>query len=93
MTFRTFIFLILSLFVGGVVADGVPQVVQDKAAELIPDRSPDSVSATPVAGLYEVTFGTQVVYLFEDGQHLLSGDLIDLVFGVLFYEYERRACQ
>ena len=65
-----FIFLMLSLFVGVVVADGVPQVVQDKAAELIPDRSPDSVSPTPVAGLYEVTFGTQV-YLFEDGQHLL----------------------
>ena len=52
MTFRTFIFLMLSLFVGGAVADGVPQVVQDKAAELIPSRSPDSVSATPVAGLY-----------------------------------------
>ena len=91
MTFRTFIFLMLSLFVGGVVADGVPQVVQDKAAELIPDRSPDSVSPTPVAGLYEVTFGTQVVYLFEDGQHLLSGDLIDLDAGANLTEDARKA--
>ena len=90
MTFRTFIFLMLSFCVGAAWADVVPQAIQDKAAELIPDRLPDSVGPTPVAGLYEVTFGTQVVYLFEDGQHLLSGDLIDLDAGANLTEDARK---
>ena len=91
MTFRTFIFLMLSFFAAAAWADGVPQAIQDKAAELIPDRLPDSVGPTPVAGLYEVTFGTQVVYLFEDGQHLLSGDLIDLDAGANLTEDARKS--
>ena len=91
MTFRTFIFLILSFCTVAASADGVPQAIQDKAAELIPDRLPDSVGPTPVDGLYEVTFGTQVVYLFEDGQHLLSGDLIDLDAGANLTEDARKS--
>ena len=91
MTSRTFLFIALSFFAGVTLAQSVPQMVQDKAAELIPDRLPDSVVATPVAGLYEVTFGTQVVYLFEDGQHLLSGDLIDLDRGTNLTEDARNA--
>ena len=90
MTPRAFLFIALSFFAGITLAQSVPQIVQDKAAELIPDRLPDSVVATPVAGLYEVTFGTQVVYLFEDGQHLLSGDLIDLDRGTNLTEDARK---
>ena len=91
MTSRTFLFIALSFFAGITIAQSVPQTVQDKAAELIPDRLPDSVVATPVAGLYEVTFGIQVVYLFEDGQHLLSGDLIDLDAGTNLTEDARKS--
>jgi thiol:disulfide interchange protein DsbC len=91
MTPRAFLFIALSFFAGVTLAQSVPQMVQDRAAELIPDRLPDSVVATPVAGLYEVTFGTQVVYLFEDGQHLLSGDLIDLDRGTNLTEDARKA--
>ena len=90
MTPRAFLFIALSFFAGVTLAQSVPQMVQDRAAELIPDRLPDSVVATPVAGLYEVTFGTQVIYLFEDGQHLLSGDLIDLDRGTNLTEDARK---
>ncbi|MBT3430443.1 MAG: DsbC family protein [Proteobacteria bacterium] len=90
MTPRAFLFIALSFFAGVTLAQSVPQMVQDRAAELIPDRLPDSVVATPVAGLYEVTFGTQVVYLFEDGRHLLSGDLIDLDRGTNLTEDARK---
>ena len=90
MTPRAFLFIALSFFACVTLAQSVPQMVQDRAAELIPDRLPDSVVATPVAGLYEVTFGTQVVYLFEDGQHLLSGDLIDLDRGTNLTEDARK---
>ncbi len=41
-------------------------------------NEPDAVSATKVPGLYEVTFGSQIVYLSEDGRYAVRGDLIDL---------------
>ena len=91
MTFRIVLVSALAFFTGIALAQSVPQTVQEKAAELIPDRLPDLVAATPVAGLYEVIFGTQVVYLFEDGQHLLSGDLIDLDAGTNLTENSRKA--
>ena len=91
MTIRTLLFITLSFCTGIALAQSVPQSVQDKAAELIPDQLPDSVLTTPVPGLYQVTFGTQVVYLFEDGRHLLSGDLIDLDAGANLTEDARKS--
>jgi len=83
--------LVLSVFLtGAAVADSVPQAVVDKAATLIPGTQPDSVTLSPVAGLYEVVFGNQVVYLFADGKHLLSGDLIDLDAGENLSENARK---
>ena len=40
--------------------------------------TPDSVNATAVPGLYEVTIGSQILYLSEDGRFAISGDVIDL---------------
>jgi thiol:disulfide interchange protein DsbC len=42
-------------------------------------NSPDSVQPTPVPGLYEVTFGAQVIYLSADGRFVIQGDVVDLV--------------
>ncbi len=38
----------------------------------------DAVHPTPVAGLYEVVVGSQVVYFSADGRYLVQGELIDL---------------
>jgi len=40
--------------------------------------TPDSVSPTPVPGLYEVVLGSQILYLSEDGRFAIQGDVIDL---------------
>jgi len=37
----------------------------------------DEVSKTPMPGLYEVRFGTDVIYTDETGQYLIEGHLID----------------
>jgi thiol:disulfide interchange protein DsbC len=39
---------------------------------------PESVESTPVPGLYEVIVNGQVLYLSEDGQFAVLGNLIDL---------------
>jgi len=48
----------------------------------LPERLPtfpkiDEVSKTPMAGLYEVRMGTEIVYTDESGQFLIQGSLID----------------
>ena len=75
---RFFVTACLALSSAVALAQSIPALVMEKAATLIPGQQPDSVLTTPIAGLYQVSFGTQVVYLFENGQYLLSGDLIDL---------------
>ncbi|WP_181389544.1 DsbC family protein [Leucothrix pacifica] len=39
---------------------------------------PDSISESQIAGLYQVMYGTQVVYLSSDGKYFISGDLLDV---------------
>ncbi|HHJ15007.1 MAG TPA: DsbC family protein [Gammaproteobacteria bacterium] len=36
-----------------------------------------SVEPTPIAGLYEVVIGTQVIYISADGRYVVQGDLVD----------------
>lgn len=43
---------------------------------LVPDQEIRSVRETPVAGLYEVTLGAEVLYISKDGQYIIQGDLI-----------------
>jgi thiol:disulfide interchange protein DsbC len=42
------------------------------------DLEVSSIRPSPVAGLYEVIVGAQVVYLTPDGKYLFQGDLIDM---------------
>lgn len=49
-----------------------------KLQELLPGATPDMVQTSPVKDIYEVSFGTQIVYMSKDGKHLFRGDLIDV---------------
>ena len=39
---------------------------------------PDHIAETPLAGIYEVRYGSIIVYLSGDGRYMLRGDLMDL---------------
>ncbi|MCK9531370.1 MAG: DsbC family protein [Gammaproteobacteria bacterium] len=51
--------------------------IRQALAKVIPE-DPDTVQKTPVNGLYEVSYGTQLFYVSADGRFLLQGDLVDL---------------
>lgn len=63
---------------------GVVQAAEDHAAvrkaltAIIPDTAPDEIRPTGLPGLFEVTYGPQVLYISEDGRFLVQGHLIDL---------------
>ncbi|MGE4635822.1 MAG: DsbC family protein, partial [Arenicellales bacterium] len=78
MFFRSTLIALGLLGLSTATAQELPQRVLETAATLIPGTPPDEVKATPLPGLYQITFGSQVVYLFADGRYLLHGDLIDL---------------
>ena len=59
-------------------AGEVPPALAARLAVLAPGASPDHVVETGVAGVYEVRFGSIVVYLSEDGRYMLRGDMVDL---------------
>lgn len=44
----------------------------------LPDISISGLKPAPIPGLYEMVFGTRVVYVTADGQYMFTGDLIDL---------------
>ena len=58
--------------------DGVPSGLSARLKVLAPDMEPDQVAAAPLAGMYEVRFGSIIVYLSSDGRYMLRGDLVDL---------------
>ena len=78
-----FCFGLVALLASGLA--GAPAMAQTPSAQmleslaaLLPGTSPDRVEASPLPGLFEVTFGPNIIYVSADGQYVLHGDLIDL---------------
>ena len=59
-------------------AGDVPPALSARLAVLAPDMEPDYVAEAQMPGMYEVRFGSVVVYLSGDGRYMLQGELIDL---------------
>ena len=47
-------------------------------AAKFPEIRPEQISASPVAGLYEVRIGSKIAYVSGDGKYLVQGEIIDL---------------
>jgi len=77
------VFAFCALMLAGLVqAADVDQATEERVLSslgaLLPGLRPDGVRATPIDNLFEVTFGTRVVYVTGDGRFLVQGKLIDL---------------
>ena len=71
-------------------AGDVPPALAARLAVLVPSAEPDHVVETRVAGMYEVRFGSIIVYLSGDGRYMLRGDLVELESGRNVTEEARR---
>lgn len=53
--------------------------IQDRLQTIIPNDAKNAeITATPVPGLYQIKIGMTVVYMSQDGKHLVNGNVIDL---------------
>ncbi len=73
MLARTLIFFLLCATVAQAEEDPRAVIVRQ-----IPGTRVEDVRPTPVAGLYELTHGADIVYVTADGKYALSGDLLNL---------------
>lgn len=56
----------------------IPTAITQQLNQLLPGITPDHIEETPLAGLYEVMIGSEVVYLSANGRFLIKGELLDL---------------
>jgi thiol:disulfide interchange protein DsbC len=56
----------------------IPADVRARVVAKLPGATPNDVATSPIPGLYEVTMGGMIVYVSEDGRHLVSGNVYDL---------------
>ena len=54
------------------------EAIKKKLTDTFPSHTPDSITQSPVDGWQEVLYGTQVIYVSDDGRYLFQGMLIDL---------------
>lgn len=59
------------------ISDDAANRLKGVLAQVMPG-SPDSITATPMPGIYEVAYGSQVLYVSADGRYLVNGELFDV---------------
>ena len=69
-------------FAGHAADDGVPpeaaRVVRAAVASFGPRVRIESVTPTPMPGIYRVIASGQMIYVSADGKYMFSGDLVDI---------------
>lgn len=70
--------LILVQVGAGVAAPSAEDTLRERLRKTFPDTTVTDIRKTPIKGVFEVSIGSEVGYVSEDGKYLLHGDLIEL---------------
>jgi thiol:disulfide interchange protein DsbC len=65
-----------ALFLGPAYADN--KAIEQALKQALPGVKPDSITPSPMPGLYEVVVGPKLFYVSEDGRYLFQGSMIDI---------------
>ena len=66
------------VLVGTAAAAEDHAAIRKALASAIPDATPDQIQPSPVPGLFEVTYGPQLLYMSEDGRYMIQGQVLDV---------------
>ena len=75
---RVLLSLVVFSLVTGTALAGDAATIRGALAKAIPDVKIDSVTPSPIDGLYEVMTGTQLMYVTGDGRYFFDGRIVDL---------------
>ena len=68
----------MTAVVAGVVEEAEFNAVEEKLRELAPNATTIAVSETPIDGLLQVQINSDIIYVTEDGEYLLQGQIINI---------------
>jgi thiol:disulfide interchange protein DsbC len=78
MTLPRSIAAVALLVAAGGLSAGPEDSIRTALTKAVPDVKIDSITPSPVKGLYEVLIGTQVMYMTGDGRYFVEGRIVDL---------------
>ncbi|MDH3690029.1 MAG: DsbC family protein [Gammaproteobacteria bacterium] len=89
---RKFMILMIAVLTHSAAFGGehIPDAVVERATKLIPDFSESNIQPAPIAGLFQISIGPQLVYISADGRYIIQGDVIDLEGGENVTESARK---
>lgn len=61
-----------------IAADAEVEQVKSTLKKLMPGANPDSIQLSPIPGIYEVVYGSQVIYMTKDAAYMIEGDIYDV---------------
>ena len=64
--------------VAGVVEEPEFNAVEEKLRSLVPNATTIAVSETPIDGLLQVQINSDIIYVTENGEYLLQGQIINI---------------
>lgn len=70
--------LVLSLFALAATANTAEANIRSKLKTLMPELPIDSISPTPVQGLYQIKSDANIIYITDDGKYIIQGDMYDV---------------
>ena len=68
--------VVLTLGLNGMAAADELAAINQVLAKLLPGSTPDAIGESVIPGLYQVTYGPDVIYITKDGRYVLQGDLL-----------------
>jgi len=54
------------------------KVLEMELLKIMPGISPTSIEMTPIAGLYEVSYGSEIFYFNQNASIMIKGDMVDM---------------
>lgn len=80
-TIKIFVYGALAMLAATAATAAVADQAADQTAirKALGELAPDSIQATPVDGIYEVTVGPHLIYVTADGRYMFQGELIDVL--------------
>lgn len=58
--------------------DALKEELAAAISSFLPDVEVDNIQPSPVAGLYQVIIGTEVLYMTRDGSYIIKGEILDI---------------
>ncbi len=100
-SYAGYITLVISLWLGSSMvmaetsgqADPAIEVIRASLSRELPALKPDSISPSPIQGLYEVMMGPRLIHISADGKYMMTGDISDIRSGESLTEPKLRAAK